>query len=315
MRNHQAIAITLATALSVAVFGVTPAGAQWRTTTNTPNQNQNPAPQDAGRDARQDTGAARISVADGEVEVQRESGDRVQGRSGMPMLSRDLISTGRSSRAEVQLGPDNLVRLDEETQLRILDVGNRYFRVEVVSGTVNVSQLRGGDADVDILAPNTTVRPWKRGVYRLTVREGVQTDLTIRKGEAEIASSRGGQRIKSGNRASVRGDRQGAELRVDAAAPKDSFDRWNERRDDLLEPNGGGLLYAGGFGPGFYDPFWGPGLGFGGFGPYRNFGPYGGFGYGGFGALGYRGIGFGPTLVIGRAGGWRGGGFGGRGRR
>lgn len=317
MRNHQAVAVTLATVLGVAVLGVTPAKAQWRPTTNTPNQNQNqnPDPQrDAGQnqDSRRNTGGARISVADGEVEVQRESGDRIQGRSGMPMMSQDAISTGRSSRAEVQLGPGNLVRLNEETRLRVVDVGNRYYRIEVLSGTVNVSQLRGGEADVDVMAPNTTVRPLKRGVYRITVREGIQTDLTVRKGEAEIVSSRGGEKVKSGNRASVRGDRQSAELRVNDAEPKDAFDRWNERRDDVLEPNygGGGLLYAGGFGPGFYDPFWGPGLGLG----FGGFGPYGGFGYGGFGGLGYRGIGFGPTVVIGR-GGWRGGGFGGRGRR
>ncbi len=307
MRNHQAVAITLA---AVLVLGVTPAKAQWRTTTNTPNQTPTQRPdanQSGNPDPRSDTGVARVSIADGEVELQRESGDRMQARGGMPMMSRDAISTGRSSRAEVQLGPGNLVRLSEDTRLRVIDIGNRYFRIEVLSGTVNVSQLRGGEADIDVMAPNTTVRPLKRGVYRITVREGAQTDLTVRKGEAEIVSGGGGQKVKSGHRASVRGDRQSAELRVNDADAKDSFDRWNERRDDVLEPNygGGGLLYGGGL----YDPFWGPGLGLG----YGGLGPYGGFGYGGFGRLGYRGIGFGPTVVIGRGG--FGGGRGGRGRR
>ena len=43
------------------------------------------------------------------------------------------------------------------------------------------------------------------------------------------------------------------ELRVSDAQPKDAFDRWNERRDDVLEPHyyrGGGLLY-GGYGSGY----------------------------------------------------------------
>ena len=206
------------------------------------------------RDNRGDAGVARVSIADGDVEVLRgDTRDRLPARGGMPLAGNDSIATGRSSRAEVQLGPGNLVRLNEETRLRIVDVGNRYFRIEVLSGTVNVSQLKGGEADIDIMAPNTTVRPLKTGVYRVTVRDGGQTDLTVRKGEAEIVSSHGGEKVKSGHRASVRGERQSPELRVSDAQPKDAFDRWNERRDDVLEPHyyrGGGLLY-GGYGSGY----------------------------------------------------------------
>lgn len=251
---------------------------------------------DSRRDNRGDAGVARVSVADGDVEVLRgDTRDRLPARGGMPMVGNDSISTGRSSRAEVQLGPGNLVRLNEETRMRIVDVGNRYFRIEVLSGTVNLSQLKGGEADVDVMAPNTTVRPIKTGVYRISVREGGQTDLTVRKGEAEIVSGRGGERVKSGHRASVRGERQNPELRVSDAEPKDSFDRWNERRDDVLEPHyrgGGGLLYGGyggGYG-GYGYPFWGP-----------NYGGYGGF---------YR-----PTVVIGGVFGRGGGGHRGGNRR
>ena len=307
MRKQSFLAAALTVALGVASAQST---GPWRTTPNGAagtSQQNNPAQNGPGegrpddridsraddadrngpdnrrdnRDNRSDAGVARISVADGDVEVLRgDTRDRLPARGGMPMVGNDSISTGRSSRAEVQLGPGNLVRLNEETRMRIVDVGNRYFRIEVLSGTVNLSQLRGGEADVDVMAPNTTVRPLKTGVYRITVREGGQTDLTVRKGEAEIVSSRGGERVKSGHRASVRGERQNPELRVSDAEPKDSFDRWNERRDDVLEPHyrGGGLLYGGyggGYG-GYGYPFWGP--------------RYGGYGYGGF----YR-----PTVVIG----------------
>ena len=252
---------------------------------------------DDGR--RGDVGVARVSVADGDVEVNRgDTGDRMQARGGMPLAGNDTIATGRSSRAEVQLGPGNLVRLGEESRVRIVDVGNRYFRVEVLSGTVNVSQLRGGEADIDVMTPNTTVRPLKTGVYRVLVREA-QTDLTVRKGEAEVVSSRGGEKVKSGQRASVRGPRQNPEFRIAGADPKDSFDRWNERRDDVLEPRSrtGGVLFGGGYGPygGYGYPFWGPSFGLG-------------YGYGGF----YGG----STVIIGGRGGFGGGrGGGGRGRR
>ena len=257
-----------------------------------------------GNQRTSEVGVARMSVADGEVQVLRgDTGDRMQARGGMALGANDSVFTGRSSRAEVQLGPGNLIRLNEEAEVRIVDIGNRYFRVEVRKGGVSISQLRGGEADIDVMTPNTTVRPLKTGVYRVAVREGGQTDLTVRKGEAEIISSRGGERVKSGQLASVRGERQSAELRVAAAEPKDSFDRWNERRDDVLEPRyqrsgillGGGLGYPyGGLGyGGFGYPFWGPGF-------------YGGGLYGG-------GYGFGPSLFVGgRVGGFGGGRRGGR---
>ncbi len=54
----------------------------------------------------------------------------MQARGGMPLTANDTIVTGRSSRAEVQLSPGNLIRLSEEERVRIVDVGNRYFRVE-----------------------------------------------------------------------------------------------------------------------------------------------------------------------------------------
>ena len=299
----------LVAALAVAL-GMIPATAQtpgpWRTTTGDTQSaggpaNGQPADRDypearAGRQAgTQDVGVARMSVADGDVQVLRgDTGDRMQARGGMPLTANDTIVTGRSSRAEVQLGPGNLIRLSEEARVKIVDVGNRYFRVEVLSGGVNVSQLKGGEADVDVMTPNTTVRPLKPGVYRIAVREGGQTDLTVRKGEAEIVSSRGGEKVKSGQRATVRGDRQSAEYRVSSAEPKDSFDRWIERRDDVLEPRyrNNGMLLGGGYGY-----------------PY---GGYGGFGYPFWGPGFYRGgYGFGSTVII---GGGRGGFRGGRGR-
>jgi hypothetical protein len=228
----------------------------------------------------------------------------MQARGGMPLAADDVISTSRSSRAEVQLGPGNLVRLNEESRVRVLDVGNRYFRVEVLNGTVSVTQMKGSEADIDVMVANTTVRPLKAGVYRVTVREGVETDLTVRKGEAEIVSGRGNQKVKSGERASVRGDRQTAELRMSSAEPKDAFDRWNERRDDVLEPryrNGGGR-----------------GMIYGGYGGYGGYGPYGGFGYpfwGGGWGYPYGGFYGGSTVIIGGGFGGRGGWGGGRGGR
>ncbi len=308
----------------VAALGVMPAAAQWRQVgssgtagtqnprangpvMNGPSNGPGNGPgysSDMDGDGRNDVGVARVSVADGDVEVLRESGDRMQARGGMPLMSHDTISTARASRAEVQLGPGNLVRLNEDTRLRVLDIGNRFYRVEVLTGDVSITQFKGMNADITVIAGNANVRPLKAGIYRVVVRENIQTDLTVRKGEAELASGRDSEVIKSGKRATVRGDRQSAELRVQGAGDKDGFDRWNERRDDVLEPNTGGRgAYYGGVGYGYP---WGWG-GWGGYGyPFWGSGFYGGYGYG-----------FGPTVIVGGrigGGGFHGGGRGGGGR-
>ena len=187
MQRQKVLVAALAAALAVM-----PASAQWRTTTggaqgpngaaNGPAVDQGP---DRPGDRQGDAGVARMSVADGDVQLLRgETGDRMQARGGMPLMGNDSVITGRSSRAEVQLGPGNLIRLSEDTRVRIVDVGNRYFRVEVLNGEINISQLKGGEADIDVMTANTTVRP------RLTFVSVVLTASSVAGSRAEVGSSR-----------------------------------------------------------------------------------------------------------------------------
>ncbi len=222
-------------------------------------------------------GVARVSLADGDVTIRHgESGDWVQARSGRPLVSGDRMATGRSSRAEVQFGPGNFIRLSADSELLIGDLGNRRYQVEVVKGIATYSELRGGEADMDIDTPQVIVRPLKNGVYRVEVLPAPQTNITVRKGEAEIASNRGTQKLKKGRRMVVRGDKPDAEFRVAKAESKDSFDKWNNRRDELLKGERGRGIW-----PHFYNGFWSPyysGFGFGyGFGAHRYYGPSRGF--------------------------------------
>jgi hypothetical protein len=207
-------------------------------------------------------GVARVSIADGDVYVQRgKSGDRMRALGGMPLLAHDAIGTGLSSRAEVQLGPANFIRLRGESEVRFVDLGNRFYRVEVVKGEATYSELRGGEAEVEIEAQHVTIRPLKRGVYRILVREAGQADLTVRNGEAEVASGVGVQRVKKGRRVAIRAEQPGAKVRTVKADREDTFDKWNERRNSQLERE---PLYRAWGWPGFYyDPWYPDYLGFG----------------------------------------------------
>ncbi len=232
---------------------------------------------DVGRDrdsSGPQLGVARVGLADGDVAILRaDNGDQVQALGGMPMVAGDSISTGRNSRAEVELGRANFVRLAPESKLRIEDLGNRSYRVEVVSGTVMYTELRGGEADANIITPQVTVRPAKRGEYRVEVLSVGQSTVAVRKGEAEVLTTHGNEVLKKGRQMVVRGD----DVQVAKLGDKDSFAKWNERRDDLLD----GQTYA--WSPYFYGsgyPYWAWG-GWGGWGYYPYYRPYSPFGFGG----------------------------------
>ena len=180
-------------------------------------------------------GVARISLARSEVAVQRgESGDSIQARANLPLVEGDYLTTGPGSRAEVQLDYSNLLRLDQHSSVRLASLGNRSFLIQIERGTVTYSELRGGDADVDIETPLVAIRPQKHGRYRIEVASVDEVIVTARQGSAEVASADGGETLKEGQRMIVRGGGPGVEFQVARAIPKDAWDRWNERRDRQL---------------------------------------------------------------------------------
>ena len=180
-------------------------------------------------------GVARLSLAKGDVTVQRgESGDSIQATANMPLVEADILMTGLASRAEVQLDYSNFVRLNEHSSVRMANLAYRTFRIQLERGIITYSELRGGDADVDIETPLAAIRPEKNGRYRVEVVGLDTVTVTVRKGRAEIALANGRETLKSGRRMIVRQGDQGVEFQVAKADPKDDWDLWNLRRDRQL---------------------------------------------------------------------------------
>jgi ferric-dicitrate binding protein FerR (iron transport regulator) len=212
-------------------------------------------------------GVARISVTDGDVRLIRASRDAVQAKAGMPLVLGDRFATGSRSRAEIQFDGGNFARLGADTEVRIGELGNKRFEIEVLSGLVSFSQFVGFEADVDVETSLATVRPIKPSVFVVEHQGEGQTDVTVRDGVVEVFTDNEIEKVKGGL-LSVRGDP--AELRMAKAEPKSSFDDWAKRRDKLLERDGRSTWQRWvpdylGFGYGYP---WGWGYGYGpGFGP------------------------------------------------
>ena len=180
-------------------------------------------------------GVARLSLAKGDVIVQRgESGDSIQATVNMPLVEADILTAGSASRAEVQLDYSNFLRLNEFSAVRLANLGHRTFRLQLERGILTYSELRGGDADVDVETPLAAVRPEKNGRYRVEVVGLDRVIVTVRKGRAEVASAKGTETLKSGQRMIIRKGDQGVEFQLAKADPRDDWDLWNSHRDRQL---------------------------------------------------------------------------------
>jgi hypothetical protein len=180
-------------------------------------------------------GVARISVINGDVSVRRsDSGDWVAAAINAPVMVPDSVLTGAGARAEIQIDYANLVRMAANTEVRFSELENNRYQLQISRGTITFSVLRDTKADIDLSTPNVSVRPGKRGLYRVMVGEDGTTTVAVRSGEAEIFTPRGAERLEAGRAMMVRGTASDPEFQRVASSPQDEWDRWNEDRDREL---------------------------------------------------------------------------------
>ncbi len=73
--------------------------------------------------AQNDAGAARVSFIHGDVSTQHsDSSDWVAGTLNTPVVTGDHISTGKRSRAEVQLDHANILRMSDESTANVVNL-------------------------------------------------------------------------------------------------------------------------------------------------------------------------------------------------
>jgi|GEM_PF-1186340 len=179
-------------------------------------------------------GVARVSLVNGDVTTRRgEAGDWIAAGVNTPLVEGDLLETGPGARTEIQLDYSNFLRLDGATTVELASLGNRNFRVRLLEGRVTYSELKGGEADVDIETAYVALRPQKNGRYEIESRSGV-TVIQVRRGQAEVASPDGTRDVRRGRMLVVREGPDGLDFRAEADEPRGDWDRWNESRDDRL---------------------------------------------------------------------------------
>lgn len=213
-------------------------------------------------------GVARLSAVSGDVTWKHAgSGDVMSAEAGVPLVGGDSIRTNANSKAEIRLDRSNFIRLNSESEVQLIQLGDHAYRLTIVRGDVAYTMMKHGDADVEMKVPGGNVIPRKSGVYRIVINSPDTAAVMVRKGETEILSPSGNARLKSGKTLAV-GTGPSPARSQSAAARKDSFDAWVERRDKILDQDRG-PVYAGWYpGPVTVGLGWGWGWPYSGWGPY-----------------------------------------------
>jgi len=146
----------------------------------------------------------------------------------------DQMQTAAGARSEIQLDTANILRLGQSTEIHIADLENHRYTVQVGRGTATYRIMRDGAGDVEIGTPIVSVRPLRRGSYRIFVNDDGSAEITVRSGEADIMSQRGSQRLRAGQTMLSRGTQADPEFQIVAARGADEFDRWSDSRDTVL---------------------------------------------------------------------------------
>lgn len=183
----------------------------------------------------QQRGVARISLMNGEVSVRRgDAGEWVAGVINAPLMTDDRISTAPNSRAEVQFDSSHIIRIGGNAEVRLAQLEYGRYHLEIAHGTVTWVVLRPSSAKVEVDTPNVSVRPDKRGVYRIAVSEAGETQVIARAGEVEVFTPRGSEWVNTGKMMVARGSASAPEFQIVDAQPLDEWDTWNQSRDRTL---------------------------------------------------------------------------------
>ncbi len=184
--------------------------------------------------------------------IQAGSGTRTPAEINQPVMAGDRILVSESSRIEIVLPDRNLLRLDGGTEVTLEQLAASPDRDDPTT----VLRLHDGNLLLTVLADslgdqlpridtaNASVYPQDYGTYRITSSQGTWTEVTVRRGKAEVVADRRSETVRADETATVDGERS-ASIEVDSAASYDSLERWadhlqNEARyasanDDYLD--------------------------------------------------------------------------------
>lgn len=167
---------------------------------------------------------------------------RVRGGSDWQQLSikedlnaGDVVKTSGDGRVEILLNPGSYLRVGENSEFELANNSLDNLEVKLTRGTAIVEATGADDAAmlINITTPHTRIAIVRRGLYRLNVVPGNNTELIVRKGRAMHEPSH--TKIKGGNKVVFSAETFSVAKLTDADKKKiDTLDEWSKDRADTV---------------------------------------------------------------------------------
>jgi hypothetical protein len=179
---------------------------------------------------------ARLSFVDGDVSFLRSGvTEWAPAVENLPLLAGDHIYAGPGARAEVQLGRGNYIRLSAGTEMTIADLSASAARFEVTEGIaiIRIERLASAFHRFEVDTPNAAVLVQQDGLYRFEVRSEKNSELIVRRGDAEATTEEGTFQVREGPRMLV-DTTTGGKLELGLDIARDEWDQWTYDRDTTI---------------------------------------------------------------------------------
>ncbi|HEV3091899.1 MAG TPA: DUF6600 domain-containing protein [Candidatus Cybelea sp.] len=179
-------------------------------------------------------GVARVSIIQGSAVVQRgDSNEQVTAAVNAPLLPGDYISTGETSRAELQFDGYTAVRLGGNVQARITNDDPSVRQLQLADGTVEVGVVHDA-RPVQIDTPSVSVRSQSQGDYRVSITKDGSSWVTVRSGRATIVTPQRSFELEQGKTLVARGSASDPDITYTSEVGYDSFDDFSAKRDRTM---------------------------------------------------------------------------------
>jgi hypothetical protein len=175
--------------------------------------------------------AGAVNTVAGRVMVTRQGQEPQLLSSSDDLASKDVVTTGNTSNAEILLNPGSYLRLADNSEFQFEDISLDHLNLRLTKGSAIVEATGVADMDlgIKIATPNATFTIIRSGIYRVNVEQGA-SELSVYKGRASYGSN-ATEVLKGGN--SVRLS-NGVEELGKVPKEKDAFELWSKQRAQLL---------------------------------------------------------------------------------
>ncbi len=142
--------------------------------------------------------SARVIECYGDVQTRHSAGGYKAAKVGETLVPTDGIKTGANSRAQLAVGSNQYVRMDQNTQLLITQVqqsGVTTLQTIIGGVWVTIQKAVGAPTKFDVQTPSVTAGA--RGtIFRCDVQEDGGTDVYVYEGEVDVTGEGGGEPVR-----------------------------------------------------------------------------------------------------------------------